>query len=237
MVPVLSVQSRFTDPKSWTADSRLTITSFWAKRRAPREREKVSTRGRASGITDTARAMAKMSSWEISTSPPSMRTLARTTNTNVMTVVFKMNLLMRSTPLTSSLSAWTEDALAEMAASFVLTPVAVTSATALPRTTTAPCRRSCSSPISAPPTPPSADAARLETGMLSPVKVVSSTNRSRDSRTVASAGTMSPDSRLSMSPGTRSSVTTSCSLPSRHTVMVWRRYDLSLSAAALDLYS
>ena len=126
------------------------MTSFSAKRSAPRVSAKVRTSGRASGITDTARAMAKMSNWGISVSPPSMRMFAKITNRSVITVTHKMNLLMRSIPLTSSLSASTEDALAAIAANWVSTPMAVTSARALPLTTTTPCSRRCSSPTSGP---------------------------------------------------------------------------------------
>ena len=44
-------------------------------------------------------------------------------NTSVISVVFRINLLMRSIPLTSSLSACTsEEALAAIAASWVLNP-------------------------------------------------------------------------------------------------------------------
>lgn len=59
MVPVLSVAKISIPPKSSIAERRLTTTPRRARLRAPREREKVMTTGRASGMTETARAIEK----------------------------------------------------------------------------------------------------------------------------------------------------------------------------------
>ena len=61
-------------------------------------------------MADTARAIAKISRLVTSASRPSIRMLATTTNPSVSSVTFMMKLLILSTLLTSSLSAWTVDA-------------------------------------------------------------------------------------------------------------------------------
>ena len=119
IVPVLSVHNRFTDPKSWTAESRLTMTSRLANSKAPRESENVSTKGKASGMADTAKAIAKISRPVTSASRPSIRMLANTTRPSVSSVTFMMKLLILSTLLTSSLSAWTVDAVEAICANCV----------------------------------------------------------------------------------------------------------------------
>ena len=86
------------------------MTSRLANSKAPRESENVSTKGKASGMADTANAIAKISRPVTSACRPSIRMLATTTNPSVSSVTFMMKLLILSTLLTSSLSAWTVDA-------------------------------------------------------------------------------------------------------------------------------
>jgi len=60
-------------------------------------------------------------------------------------------------------------------------------------------------------------AAAFSTGNVSPVSMASSTNRSLDSRSSPSPGTISPAFRMTTSPGTISSTGLSLELPSRRT--------------------
>ena len=169
IVPVLSVHKSSIAPKSCTEESRFTITCFSAKRSAPRESEKVITSGNASGITETASAIAKMRSPGISAPSPSMSTFATTTNASVTTVVRKIKVLIRSTPRLKSLTFSAVDADCAICARRVFPPVAVTSAYASPRTIMTPWRSLCSSLVLFP------FASVFTTGTLSPVNAVSST--------------------------------------------------------------
>ncbi len=80
------------------------MTFCLARRKAPCESEKVMTRGKASGITEIAKAIAKISKCGMSESAPSIKILAITTKERVMRVVRKINLLIRSTPFVISLT-------------------------------------------------------------------------------------------------------------------------------------
>ncbi len=72
----------------------------------------------------------------------------------------------------------------------------------------------------------------LDTGVLSPVRPASSISSVAATRTRPSAGTLSPASKLTMSPGTRSSAGTSSTWPSRLTLAVM--ISICRSAATLS---
>ncbi len=59
------------------ADKRLATTLFLANCKAPRDNEKVRTKGKASGMAEMAKAMEKMSNWIWLVWGPLMRRLAR----------------------------------------------------------------------------------------------------------------------------------------------------------------
>ena len=103
IVPVLSVASTSIDPKSSMAESRLGTTCFFASTSAPRDSEIVVTRGSASGIAETVRAIVNSRNSPGVTALSVTSACRRNTSGTVTPTIFRMNALKRETPTSNAL--------------------------------------------------------------------------------------------------------------------------------------
>ncbi len=137
-VPVLSVQKTSTPPRSSTADSLFTMTLRLAKTRALWERAKVVTRGKASGITPTVRAIEKSKSSLRLKVPLRSKALAKNTNAKVTAINFKIKAENSLIPFSKLLMLFVAVAKCAILPIAVLFPVFTTIALAVPFTTKVP---------------------------------------------------------------------------------------------------
>ena len=217
-VPVLSLHTTVVAPRVSTAGNRRTMACRPAIRATPIARMIVTAAGRPSGMAPTARAMAAvtMSPGGSPRSVPSTKVKPASTRMTTVSSRLKAASLRVSgvwTPPDSPTSRWIRP-------SSVSAPVATTTPVAVPATTSVPenvmFARSASS------APASSATVSLSTGTDSPVSADSSTARSRRRSSRRSAGTLSPASRTTTSPGTSSVESTVVRDPSRTTV-AWVR--------------
>ncbi len=106
MVPVLSVARISMPPKSSMADRRLTTTLCLARRRAPRDKQKVITRGSASGIAAVAKAMEKIIMSAMLVSPPFIIKLVKKTTKRVMLTNLRTKVENLFMPFSKLLVRW-----------------------------------------------------------------------------------------------------------------------------------
>ena len=180
----------------------------------PSERSIVTTAGRPVGIAAIARLMPTTN--RLSKSCPRASPSA-TIATSAIAAMTVMITVIRSSCLVSGvLSCSTPLSIPEMRPTSVVMPVAVTTISPRPRVTCefmyAMSRRSPSGTSS-----PGTAATPLATGALSPVSPDSSISSAAVTSSRPSAGTLSPASKPTTSPGTSSSAGTICCWPSRRT--------------------
>lgn len=214
-VPVLSEQMTVTDPSVSTAGSLRTIADRVAMCRTPRASVMVTTAGSPSGTAATAKPMAadSSSSRESACSRKPMAIIAAVAAAIATT-------MRRPSPSISRVSGVSGESASRtrrwIRPSSVRSPVAVTTATARPETTTLPAWSMLERSATA-----ASDATAstcLSTGSDSPVSGASSARTPRASTSRASAGARSPGCTRTMSPGTSVDASTLCHDPSRRAV-------------------
>ena len=209
-VPVLSVHSTSMPPRSSIASSRRTITPSPASRPAPRASDTLMIAGSSSGDSPTASATAN--SIDSITGRPSIA-LATSTATTTTSITRSSISPKRRAPRAKSLSGTGCARRPPTSPSAVARPVAVTSTVAVPLRTELPRNtqlvrlRSGASALATP--------AAFSTGNDSPVRLASTTRKSRAARITPSAGTRLPADSVITSPGTRAWASISRVAPSR----------------------
>ena len=213
-MPVLSELMAEVEPSVSTERRRLTMAPAAASVVVPPERIAVTTAGRPVGMAETEKAMAVRNSTSYGVSRHRPMPIEMSSATPAMTRIWFVSALScRVSGVTSSLVVWS---IPLMCPTSVVMPVLVTRIVPAPRVTWVFMNaRSIRSPRAA-----SAATAStcLGTGTLSPVSADSSISRVAAVSIRPSAGTRSPASMLTMSPGTSSSIGTEASLPSRRTL-------------------
>jgi len=211
-VPVLSVAIWLTLPRVSTAESCLMMAPRAASREAPIARVNATTAVRPSGMVATASETAVISS-SVQESPrrrPSTKTIATTTSAATVSSWASWSIL-RCNGVWSFFTSFNSTAMPPTA---VPMPVSVTTMVARPRVTRVFMKSMLVRSVSG-----SSASSRagivFPTGSDSPVRVASATCKPAFSMMRPSAGTESPASRSTMSPGTRSENCTSSSVPSR----------------------
>ena len=213
-MPVLSELMAVVEPSVSTERRRLTIAPAAASRVVPIDRIAVTTAGRPVGIAETAKATAvrKRTSNGVFRARP-MRNEISSATPAMTRIWFVSALSWRVRGVTSSSVAWS---IPLMWPTSVDMPVPVTSSVPAPRVTWVFMNaRSTRSPSAA---SPATSSICFGTGRLSPVRADSSISRVAALRIRPSAGTRSPASMLTMSPGTSCSIGTSARAPSRRTL-------------------
>ena len=213
-VPVLSELMAEVEPSVSTERRRLTMAPAAASVWVPMDRIAVTTAGRPVGIADTENAMAVRSSVSNGTLRRSPIPIEASSATPAMTRIWLVSFSSWTVSgVFSSLETWS---MPLMWPTSVCMPVAVATIVPAPRVTWA--FMNAMSTLS----PSAASAATvstcLGTGTLSPVRADSSISRVAARMIRPSAGTRSPASTLTMSPGTISSMGISWSSPPRRTL-------------------
>ncbi|KKU41935.1 MAG: hypothetical protein UX56_C0014G0017 [Candidatus Azambacteria bacterium GW2011_GWD2_46_48] len=139
-VPVLSEQSTSMLPKSSMAERRLTTTLFFARRKAPRDKEKVVTTGSASGMTLTAKAIENIKSSPILTPSPLIKRFAKNIKNRVERTSQRINLLKLLMLFSKTLSLAVAAAKWAMPPIWVSAPAAKTIPSPLPLRATVPAK-------------------------------------------------------------------------------------------------
>ena len=213
-VPVLSVLIALVAPRVSTSVRFLTTALASASWVDPIESRPETKAGMPVGMAEMAMAVPSSSSWSAG--------IPRSSPTTTMTATAP-HAMMPSTLVSESSSRCSGDRVRVTEVSIVAIcpicvsmPVAVTTMVAVPRVTEV----FWKSMLVRSPSPTSAEAsgpASLAIGALSPVSAASCASRVADRTMRPSAGTMSPASSCTMSPGTTSVAGTSVTAPSRTT--------------------
>ncbi len=227
-MPVLSELMAEVEPSVSTERSRLTIAPAEASWVVPPDRIAVTTAGRPVGMAETENAMAVRNSTSIGVFRNRPRPIETSRATPAMTRIWLVSRLSwRVSGVISSSVTWS---MPLMCPTSVAMPVLVTSSVPAPRVTWVFMKaRSIRSP--------SAESAAtastcLGTGTLSPVRADSSISSVAAVSNRPSAGTRSPASMLTMSPGTSCSIGRVASAASRRTfalttIIFWRAATLA----------
>ncbi len=216
-VPVLSVNSVATLPRSSIAISRLTTTSCCASSAAPRASEIVTIAGSSCGASPTA--IASANSADSSSGRPSSPLIAKIEIVSAAVTRINRPLNCRS-PRWKPVSSACSPSDAAIPPSAVSGPVPTTSARPDPPRTTVPMNAHDGS-SSGPRLGSSASAAAvLATGSDSPVSTASSSSSPSAASSRTSAGTTSPTASRTTSPGTRSVTATRSARPPRSAIAV-----------------
>jgi hypothetical protein len=231
-VPVLSELIADVDPSVSVDRSRFTIAFDLASSCVPSDRMVVTTAGRPVGIADTANATAAVNTTANSLPRARLMTTEASSAMPAITRIWLVSLLSwRVSGVSASFSLCS---MPEIRPTSVPMPVAVTSSSPAPRVTLvfmyAMSERSPSAVSAA-----ATAATSLATGRLSPVSADSSISSVAARSSRPSAGTTSPASICTTSPGTSSSAGISTRVPARRTfalmiIIFWRA---SIAAAAL----
>ncbi len=230
-MPVLSEQIADVDPSVSTDRSRLTMAPSSASSRVPNDSRVVTTAGSPVGMAEIARLMPTMNS--SSKSSPRMRPRMMISARAIAAMIVISTVSWSSWRVSGVFSCSTPLNMLEMWPTSVDMPVDVTIISPRPRVT---CEfmnamswrspRATSSPAIA--------SITLDDGVLSPVSPDSSISSVAATRRRPSAGTLSPASNPTMSPGTSSSAGTRKRSPPRRTlaemISIWRSA-ATLSAA------
>ena len=209
-VPVLSVTSTSTSPRSSMVMSFLTRTFFLANSREPADSEVLTRAGSSCGVMPMATEKANKAAVS-QLRPMAMLTMRMLTVRTMATRIRKLEYFFR--PFWKSVSSRSTASRDAMWPSSACLPVATTTPTAEPSLTMVPMR---------------AQEARLSTfwapgvastvfsaGLTSPVRIDSSQEKSLTEIRRMSAGTIWPMCKRTTSPGTSSAVVTSFAAPSR----------------------
>ena len=201
-------------PRVSTAGSLRMIARRRAMRETPMASVMVTAAGRPSGIAPTASATAAMniSNGFSPRQMPSAKVAAASARIAQSTSLLKCAIL-RVRGVERSVASEMSHAMRPIS---VLSPVAQTTPSARPYVTSVPAKarlRRSARMVSSATTSPC-----FSTGTDSPVRADSSTCKLRTWKSRRSAGTLSPDSSSTRSPGTRSSDGTRCLDPPRRTV-------------------
>ena len=212
MLPKLCIAESF-----FTMTPRLDITS------EPRERLSAIIIGKSSGVSPTARAIAKRNDsrswcWEVDV----LNALTKNTKMTRMRITFIMRTLKSFIPRSKSFGSSLRVSDSAIELNFVFLPVARTDIRPFPVTTLLPINTD--------------ELVSFSTGNDSPVSDDSFTKKSFACKIVPSAGITSPGERTATSPGTMRERGISASTPSRRTVAVIFTRSRSASAALWDLY-
>ena len=210
----MSEQITVTEPRPSTAGRRRIRAARCTMRWVPIARVTVITAGNPSGTIATAIESATSS--RLSGSWPRSRPRATTTATRARALITSTLASPSSRSCKGVLSPPAVLISSAIWPSSVAMPVAVTSATPRPRTTSVPWNRQfLRSRTGVESSSRRSDF--LNTASASPVRAASRSPRSASSSRRASAGTRSPASRRIRSPGTRCSLLIRCQVPSRRT--------------------
>ena len=134
-VPVLSVHSISMAPRSWTADSRFTMTLRLARSMAERARVTVTIIGNSSGVRPTARARANISDSSTGRWKPMFTT---STNRTIRSVSRMISMPKRRTPRTKAVAGGFSARLVARCPNAVRAPVRQMTMVAVPLTTDVP---------------------------------------------------------------------------------------------------